>query len=523
MRPPVSSLSLEGAYEELRLVDGAQRSLLRRLARGRGDSPASSQTHSSEDSASETSWYVGHEFKHARDSEEDESSREEAPSDQEDRAPGPENTAVSDRGCEASGSERTPDPSEDDQGKDVERAEGIGIGIGGSDVASEGSLHARPAELSPGRTPPLNATNLPLDILRLVFGSFQEPTVGRSGHAAFWSRYRAAASLERRKTVGNARLACRLFCQLAKPFLFPVLRLQVTQSSLDLADRISRSPLIASGRLEAAPEDRRTLDWAATYPSRRLKRRVRTGWREALKIVDVARLEKDWQNDGAAFAPDDAHDATFSSQRRPLSEYRQILEDGYREFRRLHQEQLRLLGDGSFVRAHASSVARMGNVRTRVLWDLPITLFEAGAPLRELQARVALRYGNFSTLSPASYYPPKRAAGIWEELSTACEQLEIFGFLPAIRYQQTPDDDKAHLDGYSRPSWPGADRAACAISNELRRRFYPAASLVRGLLALPRLEHLRLRGVELRQAELEDLVCGGIGNRLAALNIRNVE
>lgn len=109
------------------------------------------------------------------------------------------------------------------------------------------ALRSRAAEFSPRRMPPLNITDLPLDILRLIFDAFGEPATGRRGYAVSWSRYNAVTTIERRKTIGNARLTCRLFWQHASPLMFPVLRLQVTQSSLDLADRISRSPLIASG------------------------------------------------------------------------------------------------------------------------------------------------------------------------------------------------------------------------------------------------------------------------------------
>lgn len=51
----------------------------------------------------------------------------------------------------------------------------------------------------------------------------------------------------RRDMVHNIRLVCRLFCSLATPLMFPILRVQLSQSSLDFADKISRTPQMAAG------------------------------------------------------------------------------------------------------------------------------------------------------------------------------------------------------------------------------------------------------------------------------------
>lgn len=319
------------------------------------------------------------------------------------------------------------------------------------------------------------------------------------------------------------------------------------------------------------------------------------GWSEALQCVDLRRLEKEWRPLSLAHAWDDAEDIAFVSQR-PFPEYQQVLDDGHREFVRLHQEQLRLINDGFFVKTLASAVARMGNVASllmgdrmaaktkhpptwlsdldtlgvspaelltrfishpitwreiaskaegptelptaRLLWELPIALREAGAPpLRELHLHVVPRYGNFATLSPAAYYPPERAAATWGQLSAACEALEIFAFRPSICYQQTPNDDKVHLDRYLTAAMARCGQRSLRhfdldfLQEEIdvwrlrtmaRRRFYPAIALARGLPALPRVRDLRLRGLELRQADIEDLVCNKIGGCLATLKITNM-
>ncbi len=161
----------------------------------------------------------------------------------------------------------------------------------------------------------------------------------------------------------------------------------------------------------------------------------------------------------------------------------------------------------------------------RLLWELPIALHQADTPLRELQINIIPRHGYFSILSPGAYYPPDRAAATWAALADACEHLEAFVFRPGIHYQQTAEDDKTYLDAYlTAVLGRCAPRRlrhldldffqACmnyveSPGDETRRHFYPAADLVAGLVALPRVKSLRLRGVELREGELDRVVCGG--------------
>jgi len=60
-------------------------------------------------------------------------------------------------------------------------------------------------------------------------------------------RGRRGDSTDRRQTIQSARQVCQLFNQLASPLLCPILQVQLDQASLDLANDISRNPLIAAG------------------------------------------------------------------------------------------------------------------------------------------------------------------------------------------------------------------------------------------------------------------------------------
>ncbi len=161
------------------------------------------------------------------------------------------------------------------------------------------ALRARAAELSPRRTQPLKVTDLPLDILRLIFDRFQEPARGHPDHAVLWSEYNTAATCERRKTIASLRLTCRIFSQLASPLMFPVLRLQVTQFSLDLANNISRSPLLASGvrgiLLSLAVWPKQLADDKTRFARFSVDRLMKLAWDNIFRHRGKARTDEEMQ------------------------------------------------------------------------------------------------------------------------------------------------------------------------------------------------------------------------------------
>ena len=99
---------------------------------------------------------------------------------------------------------------------------------------------------------PITVLNLPTDILCSIFDYFQDANAIAYGKLKWrvkwrYGRRRDNDGTNHRQTIQSARLACRLFHQLASPLLCPILQVQLSQASLNRIDNISRSPLIAAG------------------------------------------------------------------------------------------------------------------------------------------------------------------------------------------------------------------------------------------------------------------------------------
>jgi len=256
------------------------------------------------------------------------------------------------------------------------------------------ALRARANELSRSRIRHLKVTDLPLEILRLIFNDLQEPAVKHGKRVVDWISYDLSESHERPQAVRNARLVCRLFCELATPLMFPVLRLQISQSSLDLAHKISERPLIAAGvrdiqvSLGYRPEDmaddvarfcdarltglQELQDLCYAEMNRREERRKILGDsavdEERLADLDQAVfnmdcLRSEWL-DYMGIASLSESDGDSLSSEEPIAEYEELLLTSQCEFARLHEEQDRLLHDWTFVSTLVSAIRRMGNVRS---------------------------------------------------------------------------------------------------------------------------------------------------------------
>jgi hypothetical protein len=416
-------------------------------------------------------------------------------------------------------------------------------------------LRSRALESSRYGLRPLKVTSLPSDVLRIVFSDFQEDFVANAGRLlrnVDWHGYfRLEESRRRRQTVCNLRLVCRLFRDLASPLMYPMLRVQLSQSFLDFVDKISKIPAIASGvrgiRISLGYRPRAYADNIARYTNVRLaylkEREQRYAYehdpyytedldddderdsederqlelRQALK--NYAQLEAEWN----AYV-----DAVSRGEVKPdcqLSEEQEILRTGYAEFRRLSEEQHRLLQDGTFATALASAVARMPNARSfnfvddwdpngtthggtdlfndvgvlskflaapltwheieiqnqkendevpvrlecaRLLWEVPIALHRAGVTITEIELNNLPQFSDFSVLCAQD----RNGVSLWSELGAACEKLEVLDValadIKGIRLRDLQDTDKAHLDNFL-----GAVLSRCSpCLRVLRLNFY---------------------------------------------------
>ncbi|KAK3987328.1 hypothetical protein QBC44DRAFT_400366 [Cladorrhinum sp. PSN332] len=105
-------------------------------------------------------------------------------------------------------------------------------------------LRHRAMWLSRGQIRPLTISDLPLDILRIIFNMIKQDEISE---LADQSIYEVSHQVTGNRTLQNARLACRPLCEVATPLLFPLLKLDISRRSLDFLERFAKNPLLASG------------------------------------------------------------------------------------------------------------------------------------------------------------------------------------------------------------------------------------------------------------------------------------
>ena len=243
-------------------------------------------------------------------------------------------------------------------------------------------LRSRALELSRSGLRPLKITELPLDVLHIIFNDFQDATITQGlDWRSVWPTPRIWERRFRRQIVANFRLVCRLFYRLATPLLFPVLRIQLTQASLDFVEKISTAPDIAAGvrgiEISFGYRPKEYADSIERFKTVRFGAlsKFEAQCREDLQDSDVftgseglgreAYLEEaldnyadichEWEKYVRATGRGETHVGA-------LSEYQDIFQKGYAEYCRLQKEQQDLLQDGSFATSLAAAAARMPNL-----------------------------------------------------------------------------------------------------------------------------------------------------------------
>ncbi|KAH8882140.1 hypothetical protein GQ53DRAFT_462577 [Thozetella sp. PMI_491] len=365
------------------------------------------------------------------------------------------------------------------------------------------ALRARAMQLSRGKIRQISVLDLPLDILHSIFDLFRFQDVTPEGRQErrMWARLREDSSA-RIATVQNARLACRLFCEIASPLLIPAVVVRLNEESLARVEKISQAPLLAAGvqgvelRLEYRPGELAT-DLAQFVMLRRTElesyyRRCehvsdllyRNGDRQEVDdpecpqrrrniltaLANCRQLFQEWDQLSHPLIGDPMMDET--------AKYKRTLLQAHGEYRRKHEEQLRLVTDGSFAHRLASAMALMPRFEfldmldlvgdhlnwhweepetfmatteglsrfletphswktieetigeaeippAELLWQIPCAMHKAGAPLREFHVNCFPVMGGFKALCPG--LRNAQQAG-WDSLRAACQSLEIVRF-----------------------------------------------------------------------------------------------
>lgn len=355
----------------------------------------------------------------------------------------------------------------------------------------------------------ITITSLPTEILDCIFDhAVNLPLIGAYSATSF-SKDRD----ERLRDVKSLRLTCRVFQRLASLYFLPVLQVHLSHASLERAAAVSRNPFIAAGV--------RKLQVNLAYHPAELAQDIKG--LAKLRLAELDRLRARCENRVMSLPDDmcgsqeeenaqnaiDAHfdielawDAyldktshtTPTNENEELSEgevsvarYQDILAQGFDAFCKLHDEQRRLLTDGSFVKSLAESVSRMPNVKTlafvdqsnetrlryhgsafeplvnmdellrfitrpltwkdtegltvpngfpelvpaSILFELPVSLWQAtGSHLEEIYVTCFPIKTRYSVLKPAMYN--------WDLLSHACQRLRVFCFGHGVDMDSPP-------------------------------------------------------------------------------------
>jgi hypothetical protein len=246
----------------------------------------------------------------------------------------------------------------------------------------------------------LNIVRLPAEILRAIFAYFE-----RTGNA-LPDQLSALSIKDRlnlrdegracRTTVCNARLVCRLFNELASPFLVPALHIHLDQASLDRAEAVSQNRLVASGvrsvdvilRYRAA-ERAGSLEYFTHCALGRLdgieaniemmldlvdggalpveEHEDYEQWHEVMNMDIIGHIRRAWTHNDSAQSPNT--DLPRNEEYPSTEDYRRVLADAYKEYCLRHAEQTRLITGGSFVNNLAVTVARLPQAASLALVD----------------------------------------------------------------------------------------------------------------------------------------------------------
>ncbi|KAL7941990.1 hypothetical protein V8C42DRAFT_360407 [Trichoderma barbatum] len=224
-------------------------------------------------------------------------------------------------------------------------------------------LRARAMTLSRPLIRPLHILDLPEEILDEIFSYLPDHFTTLSTKMTLTEIRWSIKGGKRRKDIQSVRLVCRLFNEVASPYLFPYLDVYLDMESLLRAERISKTAHLAKGvhgiriGLQYRPKEMTTMSSLEASEDE-----VYEGIIDDGKDYDQAMRNRQTIDDAwNAYLRSEDGSATTEE----CLEYQQILVSGWQEFRRMHEEQLALIMDGTFTRILAESMARMplsGNI-----------------------------------------------------------------------------------------------------------------------------------------------------------------
>jgi hypothetical protein len=391
------------------------------------------------------------------------------------------------------------------------------------------ALKARAAELSQGKTRCLNILDLPTETVSQIFRELptvrELPELPGSPEPEVDKHAERQREKDRKESVGKLRLVCRRFHDLASPLLCPSVHFELTEASLRRVANLSNSPLgsgIRSVRvgLRYCPEIRlrhfavtRTSQLVQKQQVLRLqsRRQPQPGLPpgsgshivdapvvvETLEraVAHIDTVKSAWRSIVSGSSFDDRLPTVIEAR------YQAILTKGYEAFKRMHEEQYRLIEDGIFAERLACAMARMPRVTrlilsdhvwrhsffddydpsygevlgeaalrefvsrpltwaeidhmqypsrgpsrvlpVKLLWALPIALHRHGANLQHLELSCFPPSRGLSMLLPSSGVNNDDDSTAWRPLELAFQKLKTFIFLHRVGTSNISTADRA--------------------------------------------------------------------------------
>lgn len=237
---------------------------------------------------------------------------------------------------------------------------------------------------SHGHTSHINILDLSLDILRLIFDEFHDfKGTSRGGTNWGWDNY-SEDNNGHRLAIQNSRLVCRLFCEVTSSLLFPILRVRLNQSSLDVVKGVANNPLLAAGvrGIEVL------LDYSSEvlaadlvqFKNQRVKelREFGNACGYCAETWELGGYDED--DESVCSLPYRVYSDAQSEQQAIVSawneylypteeeteaakdlEYQQLLLQSFKTYQQNNEEQLQLITDGSFVNTLASAMSQIAH------------------------------------------------------------------------------------------------------------------------------------------------------------------
>ena len=287
--------------------------------------------------------------------------------------------------------------------------------------------------------PRLTLLDLPLDIWHLIVGGLEDPHI--------------------RHDIKNLRLTCRALSQVASPYLFPTLQVDLSQASLDRAAHIAADPFLASGvRKVTAVLAYRPADVAHDFDAFRHNRMVLLEYmygdffsKCSPRVRNVnagsALPEQDWLDmlfrfrclfhavGLKLFAPVNGESGALvgdldiskfsaeltaeSGEERLVSRFRHEIEVAYQEFCKAHEEQLNLVTDpreSGFVPQLVASMAKFPNL------DKGLELASESSDLVPLSANWSNNVSSEAALSLMSSFKPLQPSNTGANDDASCHE-----------------------------------------------------------------------------------------------------